>query len=177
MKTADPNFIGKAIPEYSNIQVMSYLIATHHDFTRNIMEEIDDLIALAQKEVNEPPPELAELATLWKKYHRDMVMHLHDEEQILFPWIRELDHSGKNRDEVARTYSGPIKHMLEEHQHHEEEIERVKKLADQLSEKGGFIPVLARLSYKLRQLTNDLEEHMQIESELLFPRILGAKPA
>jgi len=37
--------------------------------------------------------------------------------------------------------------------------------------------VLARLSYKLRQLTNDLEEHMRIESELLFPRILGKTPA
>jgi|JI9StandDraft_1071089.scaffolds.fasta_scaffold325931_1 regulator of cell morphogenesis and NO signaling len=177
MKATDPNFIGRKIPEYSNVQVMSYLISTHHEFTRNIMDEIDDLIALAQKEVTEPPEELGVLANLWKKYHRDMVMHLHDEEKILFPWIRELDESGRSRDEVARNYSGSIKQMLEEHEHHEEDIERVKKLSDQLSQKGGFIPVLARLSYKLRQLTNDLEEHMRIESELLFPRILGKTPA
>jgi regulator of cell morphogenesis and NO signaling len=96
MKTADLHFIGKSIPGMSNVQVMSYLITTHHEFTRNIMAEIDELI-------------------------------------------------------------------------HQAELE----LDDRLSQKGGYAPVLARLAYKLKQLNQDLQEHMEIESSLLFPRILG----
>lgn len=173
MKTADANFIGKSIPDLSNVQVMSYLITTHHDFTRNIMEEISELIHQAGMELPNPPAELGELSSMWKKYHEEMVMHLHDEENILFPWIEEADQSGKTSEEVARSYSGSIKQMLEEHKHHEEDMEKVKSLADKLSEKGGYVPVLALLSYKLKQLNSDLHEHMEIESTLLFPRILG----
>ena len=76
MKTADPNFIGKGIPDMSNVQVMSYLITTHHEFTRNIMDEIGELIHEAGLELVEPPTELSELAKMWKKYHEEMVMHL-----------------------------------------------------------------------------------------------------
>jgi regulator of cell morphogenesis and NO signaling len=176
MKSMDANFIGKMIPDYSNAQVMSYLITTHHEFTRNIMDEIDELIALAHHEITNPPVELDTLANLWKKYHEDMVMHLHDEEKILFPWISEIDHSGKTSEDIAQSYSGAIRQMLEEHRHHEDDINKVKMLSDKLSAQGGFIPVLARLSYKLRQLTNDMEEHMEIETRLLFPRILGKQP-
>lgn len=175
MKTADPNFIGKSIPEMSNVQVMSYLVSTHHEFTRNIMDEIGELIVQAANELENPPNELAELSAMWKKYHEAMVMHLHDEEKILFPWIEQLDQSGKSSEEIARAYSGSIKQMLEEHRHHEEEMEKVKLLADRLSQKGGYAPVLARLAYKLKQLNQDLHEHMEIETALLFPRILGKK--
>lgn len=125
MKTADPNFIGKTIPNLSNVQVMSYLITTHHEFTRNMMDEIGELSHEAGLELADPPEELAQLGAMWKKYHEDM--------------------------------------------------EKVKLLADKLSQKGGYAPVLARLAYKLNQLNQDLQEHMAIESSLLFPRILGKK--
>ncbi|MFZ5629204.1 MAG: hemerythrin domain-containing protein [Spirochaetota bacterium] len=173
MKTADPNFIGKSIPDMTNVQVMSYLITTHHEFTRNIMDEIGELIHEAGLELIDPPAELSELAAMWKRYHEEMVMHLHDEEKILFPWIEQLDQSGKTSEEITRAYSGSVKQMLEEHKHHEEDMEKVKVLADKLSQKGGYAPVLARLAYKLKQLNQDLQEHMEIESSLLFPRILG----
>jgi regulator of cell morphogenesis and NO signaling len=173
MKTADPDFIGKRIPEMSNVQVMSYLITTHHEFTRNIMAEIGELIHQAELELDDPPAELSQLAALWKKYHEAMVMHLHDEEHILFPWIEQLDHSDKTSEEISLAYSGSVKQMLEEHKHHERDLRKVKMLADRLSQKGGYAPVLARLAYKLKQLNQDLQEHMEIESSLLFPRILG----
>jgi regulator of cell morphogenesis and NO signaling len=176
MKTADPNLIGKTIPDMSNAQVMSYLVTTHHDFTRNIMDEIGELIHEAGRELGDPPKELGELAAMWKKYHEEMVMHLHDEENILFPWIEQLDQSNKTGEEISRAYSGSVKQMLEEHKHHEEDMEKVKLLADKLSMKGGYALVLARLAYKLRQLNQDLHEHMEIENSLLFPRILGKQP-
>lgn len=175
MTTDDTSFIGKNIESMSSAQVMSYLITTHHEFTRNIMDEIGELIHEAGKELKNPPEELQELAAMWKKYHEAMVMHLHDEENILFPWIEQLDHSGTTSEEIVRSYSASVKQMLEEHKHHEEDMAKVKHLADRLSQKGGYAPVLARLAYKLKQLNQDLHEHMQIESALLFPRILGKK--
>lgn len=175
MATNDTSPLGEDIKSMSNAQVMSYLITTHHEFTRSIMEEIGELIHEAAKELKNPPEELGELNSIWKKYHDQMVMHLHDEENILFPWIEQLDHSGTTNAEIARSYSGSVKQMLEEHEHHQEDMAKVKDLADRLSQKGGYAPVLARLAYKLKQLNQDLREHMQIERALLFPRILGKK--
>lgn len=163
--------MGQHLPEYGNLQVISYLITTHHDFTRHIMEEIAELLMEAGREMKNAPSELGELSSLWEKYHHDMLAHLRDEEEILFPWIEQ---NGQIKvDPSNPAISEQIKHMLSDHKHHEDEMEHVKRLADNLSAKGGFIPVLARLAYKLKQLNTDLKEHMEIETNLLFPRMLG----
>lgn len=163
------------IPEFSNLQVTSYLIMTHHEFTRNIMEEITELLEQARKELENPPPELAELTGIWTRYHREMLKHLHEEEKILFPWIEETTQGARTAAEISKTYSPAIRAMLTEHEHHEDEIAHVRKLAVRLSVEGGYVPVLALLAYKLKQLDADLYEHMEIESKLLFPRVLGEK--
>jgi len=163
------------IPEFSNLQVTSYLIMTHHEFTRNIMEEITELLEQARKELENPPPELTELTGIWTRYQREMLKHLHEEEKILFPWIEETTQGGRTAAEISKTYSPAIRAMLTEHEHHEDEIAHVRKLAVRLSVEGGYVPVLALLAYKLKQLDADLHEHMEIESKLLFPRVLGEK--
>lgn len=170
MNKSDAYVMGRNLPEYGNIQVINYLITTHHDFTRNIMDEIAELIVEARRELENPPAELAELTAMWKQYHEDMVGHLRDEEEILFPWIEQ---NGQVANSADPAMNASIQHMLTEHKHHEEGMEHVKQLADKLSESGGFIPVLARLAYKLKQLNTDLKEHMEIETSLLFPRMLG----
>ena len=163
--------MGQHLPTYGNLQVTSYLITTHHDFTRNIMEEIAELLLQAHREMPNPPAELEELSGIWEKYQHDMLAHLRDEEEILFPWIEQ---NGQAKIDPANpSISEQIKHMLSDHKHHEDEMEHVKHLADNLSVKGGYIPVLARLAYKLKQLNTDLKEHMEIETNLLFPRMLG----
>ena len=163
--------MGQRLPEYGNLQVISYLISTHHDFTRHIMEEIAELLLQAHREMQNPPAELADLSSIWEKYHQDMLAHLRDEEEILFPWIEQ---NGQTKVDVTNpAVSESIKHMLSDHKHHEDEMEHVKRLADNLSVKGGYIPVLARLAYKLKQLNTDLKEHMEIETNLLFPRMLA----
>lgn len=173
MKKADVDLVVRPLPEFSNVQVISYLVSTHHEFTRNIMEEISELIAEAQKELLQPPGELGELAEFWRGYQRDMLKHLEDEENILFPWIEKVTQSGKTPKDISAEFSGPIAHMSDDHDHHEAEMERVRELAQALSVMGGYVPVLAQLAYKLKQLDHDMREHMEIETKLLFPRILG----
>lgn len=173
MKRADADFVAKPLPEFSNVQVISYLISTHHEFTRNIMEEISELISQARKELLTPPAELAELSAFWGGYHKDMLKHLEDEENILFPWIEKITQSGKTPKEISAEFGDSIAHMGEEHDHHEEEMARVRELAQALSVMGGYVPVLGQLAYKLKQLDHDMHEHMEIETKLLFPRILG----
>ncbi|MBL8032313.1 MAG: hemerythrin domain-containing protein [Leptospiraceae bacterium] len=169
MNQTDAFVMGQHLPKFGNLQVISYLVTTHHDFTRHIMEEISELIYLARREMVNPPEELSELSAMWQQYHQGMLEHLREEEEILFPWIERQGQAA----EAGAVVDDQIKHMLVEHKHHEESMERVKMLADQLSEKGGYIPVLARLAYKLKQLNTDLKEHMEIETGLLFPRMQG----
>lgn len=172
---SDRDMALETIPEFSNLQVMSYLIMTHHEFTRNIMEEIAELLDQARRELDNPPPELAELTAIWTRYQSEMLKHLYEEEKILFPWIEETTQGSRSTAEISKTYSPAIHAMLTEHEHHEDEIVHVRKLADRLSIEGGYVPVLALLAYKLKQLDTDLREHMEIESKLLFPRVLGDK--
>lgn len=161
------------LPAMNNVQLMRYLVFTHHEFTRNIMDEITELIRNTKTTLPELPADFNTLADLWSGYHKEMRQHLTDEERILFPWIEESTTAGKTPDEIAQHYSGAIKQMLLEHRHHEDEIKQIRKIAENISAQGGHVPVLALLSYKLRQLASDIAEHMRIETEMLFPRILN----
>jgi regulator of cell morphogenesis and NO signaling len=161
------------IPAMSNVQLMRYLVFTHHEFTRNIMDEIAELITQASATVPDLPADFQSFSQLWVKYSKAMRQHLVDEERILFPWIEEASESGKTSEQIAARYSGAVKQMLHEHEHHESDINQIRQMADKLSAEGGHVPVLSLLSYKLRQLAFDLAEHMEIETKLLFPRILN----
>lgn len=161
------------IPEMNNVQLMRYLVFTHHEFTRNIMDEIGELIDQARSSVKTLPADFGSFSELWIKYSKEMRQHLVDEERILFPWIEEASESGKSPEQIAARYSGAIKQMLNEHEHHESDIGQIRKMAEKLAAEGGHVPVLSLLSYKLRQLALDLAEHMEIETKMLFPRILN----
>jgi len=174
MKIESTESLGLDIPEMSNIQVIEYLVATHHEFTRDIMAEISDLLDKAMREIPNPSPELLKLSAIWLDYRREMAAHLEDEEKILFPWIEKL-HEAENRGEPPLdTYSDAIRQMITEHKHHEGEMEVIRDLGDRLLRISGKNPVLMSLGYKLKQLDADLREHMRLEADYLFPRILAS---
>jgi regulator of cell morphogenesis and NO signaling len=174
MSIGNTEIFGQEIPGMSNIQVTEYLIATHHEFTRDIMAEISDLLEQAKKELPHPPIELVKLSAIWLDYRKEMAAHLEEEEKILFPWIEKLYEAENKGEIVAEPYSESVRRMMTEHKHHEDQMEVIRKLGERLIKVSGQSPILMSLGYKLKQLDTDLREHMRIETEYLFPRILAS---
>jgi len=153
------------LSEMTSPEVVNYLVMTHHQFTRDVMAEIQDIMDTVSVSVDKGAQALKELKEIFADFRLEMENHLDSEEQILFPALAE-------NSESANALPEAIKKMLKEHDHHDVELNQIRKLNETLLAAAGNNPAVYQLCYKIRLLDTDLHQHMQVETELLFPRML-----
>lgn len=101
------------------------------------------------------------LAELLSRLVGEMEVHMKKEELILFPMIRRGGGPGIDQ---------PIAAMRAGHDDHGDEIARIRKLTDDLTPSGGACRTWTALYDGLSRFVADLEEHIRLENEVLFPR-------
>ena len=150
------------------------IVKTYHDYTR---EELQTVTPLAEKVLSvhgERRPELATVVSLIHELTGDMVPHMLKEEQVLFPYVEQMEEARDGQREAPTPFFGtvknPVRMMMVEH-------DRVGELLAQLrSTTGGYRPPeSACFSYRelyrrLTELELRTHEHIHIENNLYFPR-------
>lgn len=86
-------------------------------------------------------------------------VHMKKEELILFPAIRRAAHA----------LDAPISAMREDHDGHVEDIARIRQLTHGLTVPAGACRSWTKLYDDLSTFISDLEEHIRLENEVLFP--------
>lgn len=150
-----------------------YVEKKHH---RYVEEKIPFLLGFLDKlrKVHGPQhPELLEINDLFNQTAENLMEHMQKEENILFPFIRQMVKS-KSRGEAFNpppfgTVENPVSMMKHEH---EEEGDRFRKIAE-LSD-NYTPPADACNTYKvtyamLEEFENDLHLHIHLENNILFP--------
>ncbi|MBS0563686.1 MAG: hemerythrin domain-containing protein [Proteobacteria bacterium] len=133
-------------------------------------EQLPSLIALADRveSVHAGSPDLpAGLALLLRGLADEMEAHMQKEERILFPAIR----SG------ATGLGQPIAVMRADHAGHEADMARIRALTAGLAAPEGACGTWQRLYDGLGEFLSDLQEHMRLENDVLFPRFEAAAPS
>lgn len=99
-----------------------------------------------------------------------MFQHLQKEENILFPYIQKLDTEKEPEVPFFETIQNPIRMMSMEHNKAEEDLKEFRRLCADFRVTADTGSEIQYLYTKLQELEKDLEVHMQIENEILFPR-------
>lgn len=86
--------------------------------------------------------------------------HLHKEEVILFPMIREGGPS---------ILAGPIAMMRAEHDDHWADSATIRSITNDMTAPDHACRSWIALMDGLREFVTDLEEHIRLENEVLFP--------
>ncbi len=97
------------------------------------------------------------LATHLEHMYQELESHMHKEEQILFPMLCN-----------GFFPAGPISVMQEEHQQHGDALDTMLTLAHQLELPPGACNTWTALYLGLKELKEDLMEHILLENEILF---------
>jgi regulator of cell morphogenesis and NO signaling len=106
-----------------------------------------------------------------------MIPHLQQEEEIIFPYIRQLTHAFQSSESYAsllvRTMRKPIEGLMNhEHKLVGGALHKMRALT------GDYTPpVNACTNHKvifsmLKELDNDLAQHIHLENNILFPRAI-----
>jgi regulator of cell morphogenesis and NO signaling len=147
-----------------------YIVNTHHKF---VLKNLPELVFYTQKIANvhgDHHPELIEVADLFTKINEELLQHLKNEEEVLFPAIKEAE---KNDSiQVKATIISEIKRMQGEHEFAGDAMDKINVLTN-----NYLIPEDACNTYRvslklLEQFEDDLHIHVHLENNILYPKAL-----
>jgi len=147
-----------------------YIMNTHHKF---VLKTLPELVFYTQKisMVNGANhPELDEISDLFKKINTELLQHLKNEEEVLFPAIKEV--IATNSPTAKSTIISEIERMSAEHEFAGGAMDTINDLS-----KNYALPVDACNTYDvafklLRQFEDDLHIHVHLENNILYPKAL-----
>jgi regulator of cell morphogenesis and NO signaling len=91
--------------------------------------------------------------------------HLAKEEKILFPLIVA------GRGALALM---PIRVMMSEHEDHQENLAKTRALTHDFALPADASPAWRDLYRALQRLDGELQQHIALENNVLFPRVMGS---
>lgn len=170
-------FDPKSWNEAPLVDLVAHIEAKHHSFTRSELERLAPLMEKVLKVHGGHHPELARVAQCFEAMHSDLIPHLAKEEQILFPYIRELESEGSPGGGCFGSVQNPIRAMENEHEQVGEILRELRTITN-----GYALPEEACGSYRslymgLQSLEEDLHLHIYLENHILFPRSIALEEA
>ena len=147
-----------------------YVVNTHHQY---VLKTLPDLVFYTQKIANvhgDHHPELIEVAALFAQINKELLQHLKNEEEVLFPAIKS---ALKNNDASSKkTIISEIHRMSAEHEFAGGAMDRISEITHHYK-----LPEDACSTYNvtfklLEQFEDDLHIHVHLENNILYPGAL-----
>lgn len=156
--------------EASLADLCQHIVQTHHAYLRTELPRLTGLIDRVAQAHGENHPSLLDLRIVFAELRGELEPHMAKEEQILFPAVCELERAGEIRQFPFGTVANPIQMMEHEHDVAGTALKRIRKLTNNFA-----VPEDACNTYRvmldgLRQLEQDMHEHIHKENNILFPR-------
>lgn len=155
-----------------------YIINVHHEYLRKSLPLISEQLKKFVSEHTKKYPQLPELENHFNQLASTMVPHLLQEEEVIFPYIRQIAHAYESQETYASLLVRTLRKPVEDIMHHEHKMLE-KALYKFRSLTNNYIPPDAsctshRLSFSLlKELDDDLVQHVYLENEILFPRAIA----
>lgn len=142
-------------------RLTDHIVTRYH---RALDAELPRLCLLADKVARvHGTPQLIALRQEVHKIASELASHMRKEEQVLFPWIA----SGRGAAAGA-----PIRVMQLEHDDHATSLHTLRSLTDDYQAPPKACGSWRALWYGLSELDRELQEHIHLENNVLFPRAL-----
>lgn len=147
-----------------------YIVNTHHSY---VLKTLPSLVFYTQKIADvhgANHPELIEVAGLFQQINKELLQHMQQEEQVLFPAIKEV--LSNNLSEKRSVIKSEINRMAGEHDFAGGAMDQINVITS-----GYKLPDDACNTYRvafqlLNQFEDDLHIHVHLENNILFPKAL-----
>jgi regulator of cell morphogenesis and NO signaling len=157
--------------------IAANIVHTYHGYTR---EELETLKPLADKVLGvhgERHPELAEVVTLIAELTSDLLPHMLKEEQVLFPYVNQMEEAAAAKRPAPTPFFGtvknPVRMMMLEHDRVGELIASLRRVTSDYTAPDSACFSYRELYRRLTDFEAKTHEHIHIENNLYFPRAVA----
>ena len=147
-----------------------YIVNTHHKYVLKMLPELVFYTQKIAQAHGEHHPELVEVAELFNKINTELLQHLKNEEDVLFPAIKQAITA--HSTDTKKVIESEIHRMNGEHEFAGGAMDKINQIT-----KGYKLPNDACNTYSvtfklLEQFEDDLHIHVHLENNILFPKAL-----
>jgi regulator of cell morphogenesis and NO signaling len=147
-----------------------YIVNTHHKYVLKAMPELVHYTKKISSVHGDRHPELNEVARLFSDINRELLQHLKNEEEILFPTLKRVLNSGSA--EFKRIMVTEIARLSDEHEFAGGGMDQIKVLTNNYELPADGCNTYQVTLKLLEQFEDDLHTHVHLENNILFPKAL-----
>jgi regulator of cell morphogenesis and NO signaling len=149
--------------------LLDHVVSRYHATLREDLPRLGRMADKVAEVHGSRHPELRELADVYRGLREALGPHLTAEEERVFPAIRRLAEPGAEPEDVQAALHG----LEEEHDHAGTALARLRALS-----RGFVVPDDGCTTYRalyegLARFERELHEHVHLENNVLFPRVVS----
>ncbi|MGA2651486.1 MAG: DUF542 domain-containing protein [Terracidiphilus sp.] len=170
---------GATAPDPANLplsRLIQHIVRVHHHNVRQELPRLTEMAAKVVTKKGDRAPELRRVTELLEKLHADMLAHIQKEEQVLFPFIAQMD-----RDSIItyppahacfRSVSFPISMMEQEHEAANHIMAELREITQGFEPPEWACVTHIALFAGICEFESDLRQHVHLENDVLFQRAI-----
>jgi len=154
-----------------------YVLNIHHRYLIKALPAVKEQIRKFLDGHLKNYPDLAILEVIINRFMKEIPPHMKKEEEIFFPYIKQIYHAHKHRESYARllikTLRKPLEEvMLKEHETVGSDLHLLRMTTNNYTPPGNACITHKVTFAKLKELDKDLVQHIHLESNILFPKAI-----
>jgi regulator of cell morphogenesis and NO signaling len=157
-------------------RLIQHIVRVHHQKVRQELPRLVEMAGKVAAKRGDRAPELEQIEELLEKLRADMLDHIQKEEQVLFPFIAQMDQDSIVTYPPAhacfRSVSFPIFMMEQKHVSANHIMDELRCLTRGFEPPEWACVTHIALFAGIREFESDLKQHVHLENDVLFPRAI-----
>jgi regulator of cell morphogenesis and NO signaling len=157
--------------------LIGHIVAKHHAYVKSETPRLEQLLAKVCSVHGQNHPELDVIRETFVGLGQELSMHMMKEENILFPYIVELEKSAAAlappRRPAFGTVKNPVQMMMMEHDSAGTALRAIREASNDLTPPEDACISYRTLYSALQEFEADLHQHIHLENNILFPRAIA----
>ena len=156
-------------------RLVSHIVATHHTYLRDELPSLAASLEKLRSVHGSSHPELLQVATIFHALRLELEAHMAKEENVLFPYCNEIESATELPRFHCGTLANPIRVMEHEHDIAGDALRELRRLTNGYQPPADGCGTYRASFQRLAALESDLHQHIHLENNILFPRVLEAE--
>ena len=157
--------------------LIDYIVNTHHVYVKESLEMLDAYASKVARVHGEGHPPVVKIYEWFLAINEELTAHIHKEEAILFPYIKNLVVVNRANSGLEQSPFGgvnnPIAMMETEHEKAGDILKEIAKLSYNYNPPDWACNTFKALYAKLDEFEQDLHLHVHLENNILFPKAIA----
>ncbi|NHN49158.1 iron-sulfur cluster repair di-iron protein [Halostella sp. JP-L12] len=144
------------------------IVSTHHEYLRDELPQLEELVRKVRSVHGENHPELREVESEFIALSEEMRTHTEEEETDAFPVVEKLDRGEPLDGAEAETLRETFEDLEADHDETAARLERIADLTDDYAVPDDACPSYRSMLDRLEALERDTHMHVHKENNVLF---------